>query len=74
MNDDGSGPSCAGVGLVWSNTRPDGSARGTSSCNGWTSVEAVGRLGSSSSVQDGRWTDECLSSCSQEARLYCFEQ
>lgn len=58
---------------VWTGTGPQGLAT-LQDCNGWTNVSALATIGDATKLS-GAWTQLVQPiSCSETARLYCFEQ
>lgn len=61
---------------AWTNTAPDGTqARSDLSlfCGGWTSTGGSGRVGETEAI-DGDWTDGHSDQCTDQWRLFCFQQ
>jgi hypothetical protein len=63
------GPVAAGT-AVWTGTN-NGGTRSFSVCDNWTEFQSAGRVGV---VSTAGWTASGSISCSERARLYCFER
>ncbi len=60
---------------VWTGTNTAGTVDGSLHCSSWSSTGSSGMLGRANQ-SDYRWTAECCGGvgCSNNYRLYCFEQ
>ena len=58
--------------IVWTGTETSGIVS-PNHCNGWTSINTIGWFGSTTEA-DSRWTRLGIRSCTDNTRLYCFEQ
>lgn len=68
------GVACDGKDTVWTGTDSAGLATLMANCNNWTNAEAPANTpGGSLSATSASWTQGCALTCSQGARLYCFE-
>lgn len=60
--------------MVWTWTMTNGTPQPGSNCSGWTTASGGGDGAGSSTASGTSWTYYCASQCTDELRLYCFEQ
>ena len=58
---------------VWTNVDASGANNGNDHCSDWSSTSGNGRAGVQN-ASDSRWTDDSTRGCSQNSRIYCFEE
>lgn len=62
------------IGMVWTNTKPDGDITGMADCNGWTSSSSNYRGNYGYTATTISWTQVADDTCDQLKYLYCVEQ